>query len=228
MPIHLNLPTIDQARAVRDALDTYIRLTIGQIDVITGLVRDGTIPLGGRMGEGERELASIEQIERVEALVNEIKAVLGYPRNGSNGIGNRHVDPSGHRAYEAMKVLAQAVAIKTNPNPQFKGVDYDGLRVRYTQDPAPSAGTLGARDDELAALRAFAQEAMEAWPTGGLDGGDLQACAVRHGLLNPEIRHESCGEGCSCAEYVDAREFADGVTCYRKTALLQEEFKKCQ
>lgn len=211
----LNLPTIEQARAVRGALDTYMRLAIGQLDVVTELVRSGIIPVGGK--QGGRVLASLEQIERVEALVNEIKAVLGYQRNGSNGIGNPHVDPSGHRAYEAMKVLAQAIAIEHNPNPGFRGVDYDGLIVRYTQDPAPSASA----GDGLTALRAFAQDAMATWPMGDLDGETLQDLAVKHGLLKPEMRHEPCGEGCNCAEYVTQREFDDGVECFRKTALLK-------
>jgi hypothetical protein len=74
---------------------------------------------------------------------------------------------------------------------------------------------------ELESLRAFAQAIMEAWPMGDLDGGDLQAAAEKHGLLKPETRYEPCGEGCSCAEYADAHEFAAGVTCYRKTALLK-------
>lgn len=74
---------------------------------------------------------------------------------------------------------------------------------------------------ELESLRAFAQAIMEAWPMGDLDGGALQAAAEKHGLLRPETRYEPCGEGCSCAEYADAHEFAAGVTCYRKTALLK-------
>lgn len=219
--INLNLPTIEQARAVRDALEIYMRLTIGQIDVVTDMVRDGTIPLGGRNGRGERALAELEQIRQIEALAKQIKSELGYTSGGSNGVGNPHVHPSGHRAYEAMKALAKVIAVETNPNPGFRGVDYDGLTVRYTQDPAPTATAGQGGATELESLRAFAQAIMEAWPMGDLDGGDLQAAAEKHGLLKPETRYEPCGEGCSCAEYADAREFADGVTCYRKTALLK-------
>ncbi len=216
--ITLTLPASAQARAVKDALDTYTRLAIGQIDVVTQLVRFGAIPVGGK--QGERQVASVEQIERVEALVNEIKAVLGYSVGGSNGIGHRHVDASGHRAYEAMKALAKAIAIEANPNPGFRGVDYDGITVRYTADPEPVATAAAPAAGELEALRAFARDVMGAWPAGGLDGGDLQAFAEKHGLLRPEIRHAPCGEGCGCAEYADTREFEGGVTCYRKTSLL--------
>ena len=46
------------------------------------------------------------------------------------------------------------------------------------------------------------------------DGGDIQEMAERLGLIAPEIKTESCGEHCSCAE-VDS--FPQ--TCYRKTYL---------
>ena len=74
---------------------------------------------------------------------------------------------------------------------------------------------------EADALRSFAQEVMECWPMGGIDGGELQDIAAKHGLLCPETRFAPCQkEGCSCAEYASAQEFADGVICYRKTSLL--------
>lgn len=92
-------------------------------------------------------------------------------------------------------------------------------------EPCPcAAATLlhaADQDDTISALRAFAQEVMECWPMGDLDGGTLQDAAVKHGLLKPETRHEPCGEGCSCAEYADAQEWEGGVVCYRKTPLLK-------
>lgn len=71
-------------------------------------------------------------------------------------------------------------------------------------------------------LRAFAQDVMRSWPHGDVDGGDLQETAVRHGLLRLKTPapKEPCGEDCMCAEYCDADEWAEGVTCYEKTALL--------
>ena len=78
--------------------------------------------------------------------------------------------------------------------------------------------------EERAQLRAFALEIMEAWPDGsGLDGGDLQKLAEKHGLLSYEIRHEPCGEGCICDEYFAPSEWNRGARCYRKTALLLGE-----
>ena len=73
----------------------------------------------------------------------------------------------------------------------------------------------------LAALRAFAQAVMDCWPDGwGIEGDDLQHISAEHGMLRPEIRHEPCGDGCRCADHVLPNEWRDGVTCYRKTALL--------
>lgn len=77
---------------------------------------------------------------------------------------------------------------------------------------------------ERDALRAFAQEVMACWPNGDLDGGALQDAAEKHGLLNPETRHEdcsnTCGNYCNCAGMYDTKEWAAGVRCYRKTELL--------
>lgn len=76
---------------------------------------------------------------------------------------------------------------------------------------------------EIRNLREFAKAIMGGWPdVGGLDGFDLQLLGVKHGLLREEIRHERCGEHCSCAS--DAMpteaEWKAGVQCYRKTSLL--------
>lgn len=84
----------------------------------------------------------------------------------------------------------------------------------------PLLEELAEKDEELAALRAFALAVMACWPEGAPDGGDLQAIAEKHGMLKPETRHEPCGEGCNCAEIADAQEWSFGVVCYRKTLLL--------
>lgn len=34
-------------------------------------------------------------------------------------------------------------------------------------------------------LLAFTKEVMQAWPEGGIDGGELQDIALAHGLLRP-------------------------------------------
>lgn len=69
---------------------------------------------------------------------------------------------------------------------------------------------------EIATLRGFAQDVMEDWPeSSGIDGGDLQNIAEKHGVLRAETRTEPCGENCMCADHGDFP-----AMCYRKTALL--------
>lgn len=85
-----------------------------------------------------------------------------------------------------------------------------------------SANGRSEEREEAARLRAFAQDILEDWPdVGYLDGFDLQQLAHKHGLLVSETRFERCGEHCSCAEMVDQSEWDEGVTCFRKTALLK-------
>lgn len=106
---------------------------------------------------------------------------------------------------------------------------------RMADDAALLIGHKGRTDDSAeqrgwilptpnaSSLLAFARDILASFPEGGLDGGDLQEIAVKHGLLVPETRYAPCGEdgACSCAEYVAADEFADGVTCYRRAEWLK-------
>ncbi len=77
-------------------------------------------------------------------------------------------------------------------------------------------------DAECNALKRFALAMLEHWPLGEVDGGELQEEAVKHGLLVPETRTAVCSEeGCNCAEYYSAEEWAEGITCYRKASWLK-------
>ena len=73
----------------------------------------------------------------------------------------------------------------------------------------------------LERFRGFAVELFEDWPPGkGLDGFDLLAIAVRHGLVVPTKQLNPCLEDhCSCAEYYCANEWLEGVLCYRKSRM---------
>lgn len=71
--------------------------------------------------------------------------------------------------------------------------------------------------EECAALRGFAQDVMEDWWDGYLDGGTRQDLAAKHGLIvetNPIV---PCGESCACTEYFNEGEQA---SCFKPTPLL--------
>lgn len=127
--------TIDQAEAISKALETYSRLCIGQLEHIAELCRYETIPVGGRGSEQPRAAANVDVCNDIDTLLRQAKVRLGYSFNGSNGIGHTHVDVTAHRAWEVGKVLSKALAEHHNPNPKFRGVNYNGRIVHYTSDP---------------------------------------------------------------------------------------------
>lgn len=134
--VQLNM-SLETAAAVAKALDFFTRIGIGQFGEITQFVRNGEIPRFSV--DGPRKTAEIEDIQTVDALVNQIKRALGYPTNGSYGIGHKNNSKVFLRSFEANKVLEQALAMDRDPNPNFRGVNYDGLTFRYTSETAPSA-----------------------------------------------------------------------------------------
>lgn len=79
---------------------------------------------------------------------------------------------------------------------------------------------------EVRKLRAFANAVLGGWPDDiCIDGFELQCHAVTHGLLALKFPRptEPCREFCNCVEYhgSDPADWAAGVDCYIKTALLR-------
>lgn len=131
--------TYEQAAAVKVALDVYARLCLGQLNVVKDMIAFEVIPVCNYDKTDDRQVADISQISTAEELLNQVKVSMGYPLNGSLGIHHDHVHISGKRAWEVMRAIAKPIAVKTNPRPEFKGVDFQGLLVRCTPDPAPVA-----------------------------------------------------------------------------------------
>lgn len=133
MTVTLTLPTIEQAYAVKAALDLYMRMGLGQFDELAHLVRCDEL-------KHRNKDMTDEVAEEFRSLTNELRTLMGHEHGASFGVGSKRVSITAHRCYEAYKVLAQALAVARDPSPTgFKGVDHDGLIVRYTQDPAPKA-----------------------------------------------------------------------------------------
>lgn len=130
--------TTEQAQVLVAALDLYTRMNLGQLEELAELMREGIIPMH-TSADKDRTLVSHDVRDQAEEHLMQIKDLLGFARNGSFGIGHPHMHLGGKRAYEVGKVLQKALAIHREPNPTFKGVHYDGLTVRYTQDPEPTA-----------------------------------------------------------------------------------------
>lgn len=128
--------TLEQAEAACKGLDLLARISMGQMNIVAELARFGAL----RARDGERPEGrdlSLDELDRVEQLCEAIKREMGLSRGESFGIGSRAVSTDAHRAYEVLCVLRQAVAHERSPGRQ--SVWHDGLRLRYTQDPAPSA-----------------------------------------------------------------------------------------
>lgn len=133
MTITLTLHTLEQAQAVKAALDLYVRMGLGQFNELAYLARFGEIK------HKSKDLTSCE-LDEFEDLTKNLSDFMGHEYGSSFGVGSPRVTATAHRCYEAYKVLAQALAVARDPSPTgFKGVDYDGLTVRYTQDPEPEA-----------------------------------------------------------------------------------------
>ena len=86
-----------------------------------------------------------------------------------------------------------------------------------------SQGVAMTESEQLAKLRAFANEVMRPWPEYDMDIGELEEIAEKHGLLSKTIVDKPCGEICNCSDYLDPIDFAIGIECLRKTPLLTGE-----
>ena len=71
-----------------------------------------------------------------------------------------------------------------------------------------------------ACLRAFAQEVFKHSPdTDAIEGWDLEALAVKCGLLLPTQVTEPCGENCFCLKYGEGFP----MMCNKRTSVLTGE-----
>lgn len=130
--------TVDenQAKTISQALDFYTRICLGQFEEIEYMLRMKRIPLGSEIKDNSFE-SQMMVAESVGHTLRFAKELLGHSSGGSWGIFSEEVPVSAKRCYEIQKVIDKAVAISHNPDPEFKGVNYDGLWTRLTDDPTP-------------------------------------------------------------------------------------------
>ena len=127
-----------QATATALALDTFSRLAMGQLTIVADLVIDGHV------ASCDASLPPPALTRKVRETMDEIRAALGHQRGAYLGIGSPKVGKTAKRCYEVEKVLLRVLALLRDPDPTFRDVDYDGLSMRYTQDPTPEATVRGA------------------------------------------------------------------------------------
>ena len=137
--------TPEQAKAVEYACDVLARVGMGQLEILAEMVAQGFIPVDASTPEPRFADSMTSELARLGFM--DAKRALGFPQNGNRGIGHRHNRVGVHRAYEVGTVLAKALAEHERPNPTLRNHRYDGLRVRYTQDPAPTAEVVSVNDD---------------------------------------------------------------------------------
>lgn len=126
--------TPDQAAAMTRMLDLAIRIHLCQFGEIEYMARTGELKMrgGAKMGD--------DQWDEVAHSLKLLAMQFGFLPGASHGIGSMHVSIDAHRAYELKKVVEKTLAEWRNPIPEgMRGVNYDGLGPRYTNDPAPVA-----------------------------------------------------------------------------------------
>ena len=118
----------------------------------------------------------------------------------------------------AVKVPREAQCKQARPHDELISELLDPRNMKTEREHA-AAQEIDKLREENDKLRAFAQDVLTPFQNG-INGGDLQKLAEKHGLLSYEIRYEPCGEGCICDEYFAPSEWNRGARCYRKTPLL--------
>ena len=135
--IQLQLST-GQAEAMQAALDFYSRVCSGQIEELGYLIRTGQVPA---VVENSQVPAGV-RASVIDHYIDRIKSELGLFPNEQYGILHNQVPANAKRCYEIYKEVAKVLASYKNPEPTFKGVDYDGCIVRATNDELPDVGVV--------------------------------------------------------------------------------------
>lgn len=135
LTLRIGLP---QARAVCLALDTFSRLAMGRLGIVAELVRHGEVRPDREAGATPADVRRIAG--EMETLMADAARCLGHRSGSHHGIGANGIPAAARRCYEVQKTVDLALAMHADPTPRFRGVDYDGVTVRYTDDPLPEAG----------------------------------------------------------------------------------------
>lgn len=117
-----------QARCVVDALDLYSRIGLGQYEELEMMLRLGRI-------KPTHDVAPMDISDDFLAALCAAKAIIGHKPGASFGIGHQRLHEDFKRAFEIKKQIQKPMAEHRDPNPSFRGVNYDGRICAYTSDP---------------------------------------------------------------------------------------------
>ncbi|ENH6781996.1 hypothetical protein JL827_25995 [Vibrio parahaemolyticus] len=127
--------TEDQAESALKAFELLMRLSMGQIEHLTEMAREGA--LVKRMDDGKSQDLSVDEVDDINEGLMMIKRIMGHHETSNFGIRNENVPVDGKRAYELWKVIGQSLTISRGN--AISGVRGDGLRESLTNEPIPTA-----------------------------------------------------------------------------------------
>ena len=121
----------EQIKVLTDALNVYVQLGLGRLEVIPKMMLNGDIALR------HSSRASSDDIDEMTHVMNRAKRILGHSKDCGFAVGNPKLPVAVHCAYEILVVARKFLADRKNPNPSMRTVEQDGLNVRYTDYQAP-------------------------------------------------------------------------------------------
>ncbi|WP_141193236.1 MULTISPECIES: hypothetical protein [unclassified Vibrio] len=127
--------TEDQAESALKAFELLMRLSMGQIEHLTEMAREGA--LVKCMEDGKSQDLSADEVDDINEGLMMIKRIMGHHETSSFGIRNENVPVDGKRAYELWKVIGQSLTISRGN--AISGVRGEGLRESLTNEPIPKA-----------------------------------------------------------------------------------------
>ena len=117
-----------QARTVLHALDAYSRIGCGQFQIVREVIVHNWADRHDYQGVADASLGHAKMVLFPE---------LGH-QNASYSIPNREVPVNFRRAWDLYKHVEQAVSIAREPNPSFRGVNYDGAIFQCCDEDLPT------------------------------------------------------------------------------------------
>ncbi len=105
--------TDEQLKVINAALELFSRVHTGQFEYVRELfmLRNGV------------DAPKLQTCEYHLSMAKE--AIFGFARHASHGICSRDISIDAQTAYDMLCVFKQHAAIKRDPAPKFRSVDYD-------------------------------------------------------------------------------------------------------